>query len=108
MVTPAKNLDDVTPQWTWHIEKRKGEFVSLKDNGDVSLADVDVEELPYADVTNTEVAMDTQKNPPLLCDKADLHQCTEPEDRQLQVLRNSGAGTAYCGRTHGAAGHQQQ
>ena len=62
-VTPAKNLDDVTPQWTWHIENEKGEFVSLKDNGDVSLEDVDVEELPYADVTNTEVAMDTQKNP---------------------------------------------
>lgn len=63
MVTPAKNLDDVTPQWTWHIENEKGEFVSLKDSGDVSLANVDVEELPYADVTNTEVAMDTQKNP---------------------------------------------
>lgn len=63
VVTPAKNLDDVTPQWTWHIENEKGEFVSLKDSGDVSLANVDVEELPYADVTNTEVAMDTQKNP---------------------------------------------
>ena len=43
MVTPAKNLDDVTPQWTWHIENEKGEFVSLKEAGDVSLADVDVE-----------------------------------------------------------------
>lgn len=53
----------MTPQWTWHIENEKGEFVSLKDSGDVSLANVDVEELPYADVTNTEVAMDTQKNP---------------------------------------------
>ena len=63
VVTPAKNLDDVTPQWTWHIENEKGEFVSLKEAGDVSLADVDVETKTYADVKQTDVAMDEEKNP---------------------------------------------
>lgn len=63
VVTPAQNLDDVTPQWTWHIENEKGEFVSLKEAGDVSLADVDVETKTYADVKQTDVAMDEEKNP---------------------------------------------
>ena len=62
VVTPAQNLDDVTPQWTWHIENEKGEFVSLKEAGDVSLAEVDVETKAYADVKN-DIAMDAQKNP---------------------------------------------
>lgn len=107
VVTPAQNLDDVTPQWTWHIENEKGEFVSLKNAGDISLAEVDVETKAYADVKN-DIAMDAAKeSQPLLCDKANLYQCTEPEDRQLQVLRNTGAGSAHCGRTDGAAGYQQ-
>ena len=61
--TQAENLDKKTPQWTWHVENEKGEFVALQKAGDLKLSGVDLENKDYADAENTNMELDTQKTP---------------------------------------------